>query len=240
MTSEQGPSPVVVVTGANGLVGARVSDALVRRGATVRAVVRRPGTAPEQEGLEEHVGDFGDAAFAAQVLAGADAVVTTVHPMGSRARHPAPGRRRGHRPPGRGGPRRRRRPARPRLDRRRLRPQPDGTVDVDESSALVGDDADAYGATKRDIDPAIAGSTASPGCSSARRPSSAPATPRSGTRCARPASATTRPSATACRTRPSPGCTSTTSPTCSPTSPPAGSAPRPTSRTARSRAAAPP
>ena len=54
------PAPTVVVTGANGLVGARVCAALVARGATVRAVVRRPGTAPRLEGVEERVGNFHD------------------------------------------------------------------------------------------------------------------------------------------------------------------------------------
>ena len=75
--------PVVVVTGANGLVGAAVCAALAERGAAVRAVVRRPGTAPQLAGLTEHVGDFADEAFAHEVVQGADAVVTTVHPMGS-------------------------------------------------------------------------------------------------------------------------------------------------------------
>ncbi|MCW2584004.1 MAG: NAD-dependent epimerase/dehydratase [Klenkia sp.] len=70
-------SPVVVVTGANGLVGAAVCRALAERSAQVRAVVRRPGTAPVLDGVTEHVGDAADA------LSGADAVVTTVHPMGS-------------------------------------------------------------------------------------------------------------------------------------------------------------
>ncbi|MFC7572553.1 NAD(P)H-binding protein [Klenkia terrae] len=66
-----------MVTGANGLVGAAVCRALAARSASVRAVVRRPGTAPSLDGVTEHVGD------AADVLEGADAVVTTVHPMGS-------------------------------------------------------------------------------------------------------------------------------------------------------------
>ena len=75
--------PVVVVTGANGLVGARTVAALGERGASVRAVVRREGTAPAQPGVEEWVGDFADPDFAARVVAGADALVTTVHPLGS-------------------------------------------------------------------------------------------------------------------------------------------------------------
>ena len=70
-------SSPVVVTGANGLVGAAVCRALAARSAQVRAVVRRPGTAPVLDGVAEHVGDAADA------LGGAAAVVTTVHPMGS-------------------------------------------------------------------------------------------------------------------------------------------------------------
>jgi nucleoside-diphosphate-sugar epimerase len=76
-------SPVVVVTGANGLVGSAVCRALVSRSARVRAVVRRAGSAPVLDGLTEHVGDFADESFAREVTRGADAVVTTVHPMGS-------------------------------------------------------------------------------------------------------------------------------------------------------------
>lgn len=38
---------------------------------------------PVVPGVAEQVGDFTDAGFAASVLAGADAAVTTVHPMGS-------------------------------------------------------------------------------------------------------------------------------------------------------------
>ena len=77
------PSSVVVVTGANGLVGAAVCRALVQRSARVRAVVRRAGSAPALDGVTEHVGDFADEGLARAVTQGADAVVTTVHPMGS-------------------------------------------------------------------------------------------------------------------------------------------------------------
>jgi nucleoside-diphosphate-sugar epimerase len=74
---------VAVVTGANGLVGTAVVRALVERTAQVRAVVRRAGSAPALDGVTEHVGDFADESFARAVTRGADAVVTTVHPMGS-------------------------------------------------------------------------------------------------------------------------------------------------------------
>ncbi|MGY1761450.1 NAD-dependent epimerase/dehydratase family protein [Geodermatophilus sp. SYSU D00779] len=74
-------APVVVVTGANGLVGAAVCRALVERSAQVRAVVRRAGSAPALDGVTEHVGDFADEGLARAVTQGADAAVTTVHPM---------------------------------------------------------------------------------------------------------------------------------------------------------------
>jgi nucleoside-diphosphate-sugar epimerase len=76
-------SPVVVVTGANGLVGTAVCRAVVERSAQVCAVVRRAGSAPALDGVTEHVGDFADESFARAVTQGAYAVVTTVHPMGS-------------------------------------------------------------------------------------------------------------------------------------------------------------
>ncbi|WP_182525346.1 NAD-dependent epimerase/dehydratase family protein [Nocardioides dongkuii] len=152
--SESSTSSVVVVTGANGLVGSRVCAALVERGATVRAVVRRAGAAPALPGVEERVGDFGDPAFAAEVLAGASAAVTTVHPMGSdrdaqqrigvedtlrfaRAAADAGLERLVH------------------VSTAAVYDRSPGVGDVDESSPLVADDAGDYPVTKRDVDLAL-------------------------------------------------------------------------------------
>ena len=147
--------PVVVVTGANGLVGARVCAALAERGVTVRAVVRRAGTAPALDGLTEHVGDFGDPGFAATVVEGADAVVTTVHPMGS-------DRATQQQVAVEGTPRL----ARAARDAGVARfvhvstcavyDRGTGADDADETCALVGDDAEVYAVTKRDTDLALA------------------------------------------------------------------------------------
>ena len=155
MTSSRTDQPTVVVIGANGLVGARVCAALSERDVPVRALVRRAGTAPAHEGVTEHVGEFTDADVLRDVLAGADAVVTTVHPMGSdRATQERIGvdgntlvartavelgvTRLVH------------------VSTAAVYDRSPGVGDVDESSALVGDDADDYAVTKRDTDAAIA------------------------------------------------------------------------------------
>src|SRR4051794_19480952 len=147
--------PVVVVTGANGLVGSRITDALVERGAAVRAVVRRPGAAPALPHVEEWVGDFFDPDLAEKVVAGATAVVTTVHPMGSdlesqrriavdgtpvlaRAARDAGVERLVH------------------ISTAGVYDRSPWAGDVDEGSPLVGDDAGAYAVTKRDTDAALA------------------------------------------------------------------------------------
>jgi nucleoside-diphosphate-sugar epimerase len=149
------PSPVVVVTGANGLVGSRTCAALAERGATVRAVVRRPGTAPALAGVEEWVGDFYDPALAAAVVEGASAVVTTVHPMGA-------DRETQHRIAVEGTPVLARAARDAGVERlvhvstAGVYDRSSGVGDVDEASPLVSDSADAYAVTKRDTDAALA------------------------------------------------------------------------------------
>lgn len=153
--SEPATQPVVVVTGANGFVGSRTCAALVERGAAVRAVVRRAGTAPGIAGVEERVGEFADPAFAADVVGGASAVVTTVHPMGSE-------RAVQHRVAVEGTPvlaRAARDAGVPRLVHVSTAAVYDRSPemgDVDETSSLVGDDANDYAVTKRDTDAALA------------------------------------------------------------------------------------
>ncbi len=145
---------LVVVTGANGLVGSRLCTALTERGAEVRAVVRRAGTAPALPGVQEHVADFTDGSAAAAALVGAEAAVTTVHPMGSsedvqrrvgvegtatfaRAAAQAGAARLVH------------------VSTAAVYDRSPAAGDVDEGSPLVGDDAGDYGVTKRDADLAL-------------------------------------------------------------------------------------
>lgn len=148
-------SPIVVVTGANGLVGSHVVSALADRSATVRAVVRRVGSAPRLPGVEEHVGDFADPAFAATVVAGADALVTTVHPLGSG--------REDQRRVGLDGTMTVAEaavdagvPLLVHVSTAGVYDRSPGVGDVDESAALVPDDSSAYGVVKRDVDAALA------------------------------------------------------------------------------------
>ncbi len=146
----------IVITGANGFVGSRTCAALAQRGAGVRAVVRRSGAAPRLDGVEEWVGEFGDPTFAADVVAGTAAVVTTVHPMGS-------DRRTQHRVAVEGTPVLARAARNAGVERlvhmstAAVYDRSPGVGDVDESAALVEDGAGDYPVTKRDTDAALAG-----------------------------------------------------------------------------------
>src|SRR3954451_553691 len=153
--SEPSSSPVVVVTGANGFVGSRTCAALVDRGAIVRGVVQRAGAAPALDGVEEWVGEFGDPDFAAKVVQGAAALVTTVHPMGSDLETQ-------HRIAVEGTPVIARAACDAGVDRlvhvstAGVYDRSPGVGDVDEDGALVPDDANAYAVTKRDTAAALA------------------------------------------------------------------------------------
>ena len=146
---------IVAVTGANGFVGSRICEALVERGARVRAIVRRAGTAPDLAGVEEVVGDFSDRDLAARVVSGATSLVTTVHPMGS-------DRATQHRIAVEGTPLLAEVAAAAGVERlihistAAVYDRSPGMGDVDESSALVADDANDYSVTKRDTDLALA------------------------------------------------------------------------------------
>ncbi len=146
---------IVVLTGANGFVGSQICEALVERGASVRAIVRRAGTAPELSGVTEVVGEFADPDLAAAAVSGATSVVTTVHPMGS-------DRATQQRIAVQGTPVLARAAASAGVERlihistAAVYDRSPGVGDVDESSALVADDADDYSVTKRDTDLALA------------------------------------------------------------------------------------
>jgi nucleoside-diphosphate-sugar epimerase len=128
---------------------------LAEAGASVRAVVRRAGSAPRHPGVEEHVGDFFDPELARAVVSGASAVVTTVHPMGA-------DRATQHRIAVEGTPIIAEAAARAGVDRlvhvstAGVYDRSPGVGDVDEDSALVPDDANDYAVTKRDTDAALA------------------------------------------------------------------------------------
>lgn len=146
------PQPIVV-TGANGFVGSYVCADLSRRGLPVRAVVRRPGTAAELPGLEEVVGEFHDLSFAAEVCAGARAVVNTVHPMQDDDLQSASA----------GWAQALAETARDagverfvHVSTTAVYEREADTGDVDEESGLVDDSANEYGVTKRDTDQGIA------------------------------------------------------------------------------------
>jgi nucleoside-diphosphate-sugar epimerase len=148
-------SSTVVVTGANGFVGSGICEALVQRGASVRAIVRRAGTAPELPGVAEVVGDFTDPDLAATVVSAATSVLTTVHPMGSdratQRRIAVEGTSVLARAAVRAGVKRL-----IHISTAAVYDRSPGVGDLKECSALVADDANDYAVTKRDTDLALA------------------------------------------------------------------------------------
>jgi uncharacterized protein YbjT (DUF2867 family) len=78
----------ILVTGATGRVGGQVTAQLSRTGATVRALVRDPGTAVLPDGVEVVRGDLADAGSLDAALKGVDSVFLVFPTM--RADHAAP------------------------------------------------------------------------------------------------------------------------------------------------------
>lgn len=153
--TEVAPGGPVVVTGANGFVGARVVRELADRGVAVRALVRREGTAPTGPDVTEHVGDFTDPDDAADVLAGASAAVTTVAPLradrDTQHRVSVEGSRRFAEVAVAQGV-----PMLVHVSTAAVYDRSPGVGDVDEDGELVDDDAGAYPVTKRDADAELA------------------------------------------------------------------------------------
>ena len=233
MTSEAGQRPVVVVPGPTARRPTGVAP-LAERGASVRAVVRRAGTAPRLDGLEER---------------------SATSPTRARRRGPERRGRRGHNgpPDGRGRatqqrvgveatPALRGRPATPGWTRL-VHVSTAAVYDRRPGSATSTSGRPGRGrrgrlpVTKRDADAALAevdGITRV----LVRPPAILGPGETSVWNTLRPARSATRGRpGTPCRTRRSPGSTSTTSPPWWPTSPPAASRGRPTPPRARSTGA---
>jgi putative NADH-flavin reductase len=78
---EEGASALkILVCGASGAIGQRVSEAAMRAGYLVRALVRDPAKAPPGPEVEVAIGDVTDAAALEQAVEGVDAVVWAIGP----------------------------------------------------------------------------------------------------------------------------------------------------------------
>lgn len=153
MSTPSAEPGIVVVTGANGLVGTAACRALLARGVTVRGIVRTAGSAPT--GVQEVVGDFRDTHVSRSALQDAAALVTTVHPMGG-------DRVSQHEIGVRGTAAIARVAAEAGVARlvhvstAAVYDRSPQAADIDESAALIGDDAGDYPVTKRDTEAALA------------------------------------------------------------------------------------
>jgi putative NADH-flavin reductase len=75
----------LALLGATGGIGGHVLDWALDAGHTVHALARRPGALPPAAGLAVTPGDALDADAVAEVIAGADAVVSALGPRGARS-----------------------------------------------------------------------------------------------------------------------------------------------------------
>ena len=75
----------ILVTGASGFIGGHVCEALIKRGARVRAMVRRSSDVAllKELGVELAYGDMGDVAGMEAACDGIDVVVHTAAAVGS-------------------------------------------------------------------------------------------------------------------------------------------------------------
>jgi uncharacterized protein YbjT (DUF2867 family) len=75
--------PRILVTGATGYVGGRLTPALLARGEQVRCFARRPEAIQPQPGLEVVAGDALDGTAVRRALEGVDVAYYLIHAMGS-------------------------------------------------------------------------------------------------------------------------------------------------------------
>jgi nucleoside-diphosphate-sugar epimerase len=71
--------PVVVVAGASGDLGTRITEALLAKGAVVRALVRRPTDKLARGDVEQVMVDFGDGVALTRAVTGAACVVSALN-----------------------------------------------------------------------------------------------------------------------------------------------------------------
>lgn len=71
----------VVLYGATGMIGSRVLNELISRGHKVTAVVRDPSRVPNEPGVKAVKGDVLNASEVAEVVKGADAVISAYNPL---------------------------------------------------------------------------------------------------------------------------------------------------------------
>jgi len=71
----------VVLYGATGMIGSRILNELTSRGHKVTAAVRDPSRVPNEPGVKAVKGDVLNAAEVAEVVKGADAVISAYNPL---------------------------------------------------------------------------------------------------------------------------------------------------------------